>query len=88
MPNEMPLYFGGVASITIFIAPTLVSDSPTARTARPAETQKGFEWTSQSAKKPAEVITEPAMIGLIEPNLDIIKPEVGPKISRTIANGS
>jgi hypothetical protein len=38
--------------------------------------------------KPAVVIKVPKMIGLNEPNLEIMKPEVGPKINSTIANGS
>ena len=38
--------------------------------------------------KPAVVIKCPKMIGLNEPNLETMKPEVGPKINSTIANGS
>ena len=28
------------------------------------------------------------MIGFVDPSLDTIKPDVGPKINKTIANGS
>src|SRR5574337_215196 len=37
---------------------------------------------------PAVPITLPAIMGFVEPSLEIIKPEVGPKISKTRANGS
>ena len=71
-----------------FMAPTLVRDNPVERIPRLTETNISVEWNMSSPMKPAVVIKVPKMIGLNEPNLETMKPEVGPKINSTIANGS
>ena len=65
------------------MAPTLVRDNPVERIPRLTETNSSVEWNMNSPMKPAVVIKVPKMIGLNEPNLETMKPEVGPKINST-----
>lgn len=88
MPKDIPLNCLGVDRIITFIAPTLVKDNPVDSTARLAETNNSVEWKISRLIKAAAVIQAPSIIGFNEPNFDTIKPEVGPNIKSTMANGS
>ena len=88
VPSDIPVYCFGVASIITFIAPTLVNDNPTDRIARLAEINNSLECSVNKQKKLIAVITEPAIIGFRDPNLDIIKPEKAPNTKSTKANGN
>ena len=88
MPKDIPLNCLGVDRIITFIAPTLVKDNPVDSTARLAETNNSVEWNISRPIKAPAVIQAPSIIGFNEPNFDIIKPEVGPNIKSTMANGS
>src|SRR5690606_8761514 len=88
IPSDMPVNSAGVASSVTFRAPTLVSDNPVDSIARPAETAIQLPWNARRKKNPAVVIEVPIIIGLIDPILCTMNPEVGPKTKSTIANGS
>ena len=70
------------------MAPTLVKDNPVDSIARLVETNNSVEWNRSKPIKAPAVIKAPSIIGFNEPNFDTIKPEVGPKIKSTMANGS
>src|SRR5260370_42157757 len=88
IPSDTPTDCFGVASITIFIAPTFVKERPADKIAKFTATKDSVEWNKKSEQKPVAPIILPAMIGFIEPNLEIIKPDVGPNINRTNAKDS
>ena len=88
MPSDIPVCCIGVASIVTFIAPTFVNDNPVERTAKLREIVKRSAWNANSPIKPAVVTATPMMIGLIDPILETINPEVGPNIRSTIAKGN
>ena len=88
IPKDIPIDCLGVARVTTFIDPTFIKDIPADTTARFTETAITDECNSERAKKPTTIIIAPAMIGFIEPNLDIKKPEVEPTIKSISANGS
>lgn len=78
----------GVDSATAFITPTMLSDKPVARMAKFTEIEDSVEWKTKKLKNPSVLIIVPNIIGFSDPNFDIIKPEVGPKIKNTKANGN
>ena len=88
IPSETPTDCFGVANITIFIAPTFVKERPADKIAKFTATRDSVEWNKKREQKPAAPIILPAMIGFIEPSLEIIKPDVGPNINNTNANGN
>ena len=88
IPSETPLDCLGVDNITIFIAPTFVKERPVDNIAKLIATKDSVEWNKKREQKPAVLIILPAMIGLIDPNLEIIKPDVGPNINNTKAKGN
>src|SRR5581483_7475987 len=88
IPSDMPVNCGGVASIVTFIAPTFVSDSPVDSTARFTATATQLWWNASRARNPAAVIAVPMIIGLSDPSLLTMNPDVGPNTRSTRANGS
>ena len=88
IPSDTPVDCFGVANITIFIAPTFVKERPADNITKFAATKDSVEWNKKREQKPAAPIILPAMIGFIEPNLEIIKPDVGPNINITNAKGN
>src|SRR5919112_1735364 len=88
IPRDMPVSSDGVASIITFIAPTYVRESPVERTAKFTATVAGATWNATRPKNPTEVIAVPMIIGLTDPNLLTMRPDVGPKIKSTIAKGN
>src|SRR5919201_1602049 len=87
IPNDTPIDCIGVARVTTFIAPTFIKDIPADTIARYAETAISEECDNDKTKNPAIIIIDPAIIGFMEPNLDIKKPEVEPKIKSIRAKG-
>ena len=88
IPKEIPIPCLGVARVTTFTAPTFIKDIPADTIARFAETAISDECNIERIKKPTTMIIPPAIIGFIEPNLDIRKPEVEPKSKSISAKGS
>ena len=87
IPVEMPIDRAGVAIIIMFITPTAANDKPMLTIARSIDTNNCVECKAYIAKNPIVVMIVPAIIGVLEPILDIIKPDVGPNISKIIENG-
>jgi len=88
VPRDIPINSFGVVSIMTFIAPTLVKDNPTERSARFADIKDSLEWNVNKPKKLIAVIIEPAIIDFSDPNFDIMNPEEAPKTNSTTANGN
>jgi hypothetical protein len=88
IPKEIPIDCLGVTRVTTFIAPTFIKDIPAETIARFTETAISDECIDERTKKPTTIIMLPAIIGFIEPNLDIKTPEVEPKIKSTSAKGN
>lgn len=88
IPIVTPVYSIGVDRIVTLTAPTDASDNPVDNTARPIEMKSSVEWNKSRIENPAAVRIVPKIIGLMEPIFDMIKPEVGPKTNKTMANGS
>ena len=88
IPKDIPIDCLGVARVTTFIAPTFIKDIPADTIARFTETAISDECNNESTEKPPIIIIAPVIIGFIEPNLDIKKPEMEPKIKSTSAKGS
>ena len=88
IPSDTPVSCLGVVNIMTFIAPTFVSESPVDKIARFVETRNSVEWYKKRLTNPIVLIILPNMIGFVEPSFETIKPDVGPKISNTMANGS
>jgi hypothetical protein len=66
----------------------MLKDKPVAKMARFTEIEDSVKWNTKKLKRPSVVIIVPNIIGLSDPNFDIMKPEVGPKIKNIKANGN
>ena len=70
--SDIPLYSFEVDNTTTFITPTILSDKPAARIARFADIEYSVEWKASKLEKATVVMIDPNIIGLSDPNLDII----------------
>jgi hypothetical protein len=77
IPNVTPKHSRGEDSIITFIAPTAARDNPADNMPKPVEINNSDEWNSKIISKPNVVKAEPKITGLIDPNLDIMIPDVG-----------
>ena len=88
IPSDTPIDFMGVVKVTTFIDPTFIKDIPAETIARFTETQISDECDTDRIQKPATMMTDPAIIGFMDPNLDISRPAVEPKIKSIKAKGN
>jgi hypothetical protein len=66
----------------------MLRDKPVARMAKFTDIEDSVKWKTKKLKRPSIVIIVPNIIGLSDPNFDIMKPEVGQKIKNIKANGN
>jgi hypothetical protein len=67
IPNDIPIDFMGVAKVITFIDPTFIKDIPAETIARYIETAIYEECDSDRIQNPTIIITDPAIIGFMEP---------------------
>ena len=88
IPIVTPVDSRGDDKRITFIAPTAASDNPADNIPKPVEINNSEEWNSNIITKPNVVKAEPKIIGFIDPNLDMMIPDVGPNNKSTIAKGN
>ena len=88
MPSDVPINRGDTEVELMFSCPTFRRDNPTPIKARVVTKFITSALKTNIIKKPEVITNAPVNVTLGEPTLDIIKPDVGPKISEVIEKGS
>lgn len=88
MPSDVPINRGSTEVELTLSCPTFSRDNPIPITARVVTKCIALVLKTNITKKPQVITNAPVKVTLGEPTFDIIKPDVGPKISDVIENGS
>lgn len=88
IPIVTPEYCLGELRIIIFMAPTAVKERPADKIPKPIEINNSEEWKISIITKLEVVKIDPKIIGLKDPNFEIMIPDVGPNNNNTMANGN
>jgi hypothetical protein len=88
MPSDVPIDRGETEREFTLSCPTFRRDIPIPIIARAVTKCITLVPKTNIRKKPQVITNAPMIVTLGEPNFEIIKPDVGPKISDVIENGS